>query len=45
VDPLLDSRSAWRNQGDEFCRELQTEMQAKFRALYPGLGARVRLNP
>jgi hypothetical protein len=42
ADPLLESRSAWRNQGEEFCRLLRETMEATFQATYPDLGARVK---
>jgi hypothetical protein len=45
VDPLLDSRSAWRNQGDDFCRELKDRLQATFDEDYPKLGVTITLNP
>ena len=41
VNPLLESQVAWRNQGEEFCYELQERLRQEFRARYPGLGARV----
>jgi hypothetical protein len=44
VDPLLDSRSAWRNQGAEFCELLRETMEATFAEQYPKLGAKVLLN-
>ena len=41
VNPLLESQVAWRNQGEEFCYELQERLRQEFRARYRGLGARV----
>jgi hypothetical protein len=41
VDPLLDSRATWRNQGAVFCDELQDALQAMFKRRYPRVGARV----
>jgi hypothetical protein len=45
VDPMLDSRASWKNQGAAFCLELKGAMNAKFSELYPTVGARVLLNP
>jgi hypothetical protein len=45
VDPLLESRPAWRDQGEDFCRELRQDMESMFKYLHPGLGARVKLHP
>jgi hypothetical protein len=42
VDPLLESRAAWRGQGVAFCIELKERIQATFKGQYEGLGARVQ---
>ncbi len=44
VDPLLDRRASWRNQGAVFCIELKNVTKRMFGIKYPGLGATVNLN-
>jgi hypothetical protein len=41
VDPLLESRTAWRNQGEDFCQELKKGMLAMFKVRYPKLNVTV----
>jgi hypothetical protein len=41
VDPLLESRASWNNQGVVFCAQLRDEMEAMFKKLHPKLGATV----
>jgi hypothetical protein len=41
VDPLLESRTTWKNQGAAFCVKLQDALRATFKHRYPSVGATV----
>ena len=42
VDPLLESRPAWKNQGAAFCVQLRDRLQEEFDDNYPEVGAKVK---